>query len=149
MGYLDRLHKGHGLTSHVVETLEYAGASYGFGYLQNRYREKASVMGVPADLLAGVVLKTVVLGSELMGKGVSGGFATLLSNVGNAGIGAYFHTLGAGHGAQKSGVKRLLISEKDVEKAKAALPGATILGDLPKAPKGDFLSAAELAEMAR
>ena len=139
--------KKKGVVPSLVEAAEYVGASYGFGYLQNRYREKASLMGVPADLLAGVGLKAAALAADVMGK--SGGVACLASTVGNAGLGAYFHTLGAGHGAQASGVKRLLISDKDVAKARAALPNATILGEIPKAPHGDFLSAAELAEMAR
>lgn len=150
MSYLDRLHKGRGVMPHLVETVEYAGAAYGFGYLQNRYREKASVLGMPVDLLAGVVLKGAALSSELLGKGASGWMTSLANNVGNAGVGAFFHTMGAGHGAHAAGVKRMLLtSAADVAKAKAALPGATILGEIPKAPHGDFLSAAELAELAR
>jgi hypothetical protein len=148
MSYLDRIYRGRKhIVSEVVETAEYAGASYGFGYLQNRYREKASVMGVPADLLAGVGLKVVALGCEILGTGRA--IAPHASIIGNAGVGAYFHTLGAGAGAKAAGIKRILIPEGDVEKAKKALPNATILGDLGKAPHGDFLSIDELAKLAR
>jgi hypothetical protein len=131
----------------AVPTATYAGASYGFGYLQNRYRDKASVMGVPADLLAGVGFKALAIAGTLLGKGRK--FVPHLDTVGNAGIGAYFHTLGAGHGAQKSGVKRVLVSDGDVKKVLAVSPNATVLGAIPKAPHGDYLSAQELANLAR
>jgi hypothetical protein len=150
MSYLSKLHSGAkkvGLMHELVETGELVGGVAAFGYLQNRYREKASLWGVPADLAAGAVLKVAVLGCKYFGK-----FKRVcphLDNLGNAGLAAYAHTLGAGYGAQASGVKRLLISEADVAKAKAALPNATILGDIPKAPHGDYFSSRDLADMAK
>lgn len=146
MSYLAKL-KQHGIVKNLTTAAVYAGASYGFGYIQNAYRSKAHVMGVPLDLAAGIGFKAVSLGASMLGMG--SGFAPHLDTIGNAGIGAFFHTLGAGHGAQKAGVKRLLVNEADMVKAKAALPNATILGDLGKAPKGDFLSAKDLAALAR
>lgn len=145
MKYLDRLH-GSGKSHKVVSAIEYGAASYGFGYLMSRYRERASVYGVQADLLAGVLLKGVSL---FGGRYVRGGVGTLVDNVSNAGIGAFFHTLGAGHGGEHAGVTRLVLDKKDVPRAKAALPNATVLGDIPRAPHGDFLSASELAALAR
>lgn len=136
--------KGHNLYKEVVGVGVYAGAAYGFGYIQNRYRERATVKGVPVDLLAGVVL-TGAAYFNVGGSGVS----PLLRDVGRAGVGAFFHTLGAGKGAEQSGVTRLLINKGDVARAKAALPSATVLGEIPRAPHGDYLSAAELAELAR
>lgn len=151
--YLDRLYPGrrHG-TGHEVfkaalDVAEYGGASYAFGYLQNRYRERASVMGVPLDLAAGAGLTAAALLCDL--KGWCSGLVPIVRNVGHAGVGAYFHTMGAGHGAKASGVKRLLVHEKDVGKVKAVLPDATVLGAIPRAPHGDFLSASELAALAR
>lgn len=160
MSYLDKLHFGkkggvvHAVTSEVVGAGVYAGASYGFGYVQNRYRDKASLWGVPVDLLAGVGLTAATIGCDLyVGHGKWGkrihNLTPITRDVGRAGFGAYFHTLGAASGAAKSGVKRLLISEADLPKAKAALPNATVLGDIPKAPHGDSLSARDLAEMAK
>jgi len=149
---IDRYHHhrtdkhGH-VVPHLVEMVEYGGASYLFGYLQNRLGERASVMGVPADLLAGVVLKGAALAGDLMGA--SGGLSALANNVGNAGIGAFFHTLGAGHGSKSAGLKRVLVHESDVPKVKAAIPTATILGAIGKPPHGDFLSPAQLAALAR
>ena len=149
MGYLDKLSlKRDGVLPNLVRTAEYGLASYGFGYVQNRFRERASVMGVPLDLLVGVAGKAAsIFGGEVYG--MAPGLMPHIDNVANAGIGAYFHTLGAGHGARAAGVKRLLIRESDVPKARKALPDATILGDLPRAPRGDFLSPAELMEMAK
>lgn len=146
MSYLEKLKK-RGLPN-LVQTGEYVGASYLFGYVQNKYRDKAQVWGIPADLASGVVLKAVSLGCDI--AGVATGLSSHVGTVGNAGLGAYFHTLGAGHGAHSAGVYRLLLtSEADKAKALQAFPKATILGDLPKATRGDFLSAAQLAEMAR
>jgi hypothetical protein len=148
MGFLEKLNPdGKSTINKLAEAAEYSLASYGYGWTQNRYRERASLGGIPADLLTGGVMKAASIAMDLWhkGKGVSP-YANLL---GNAGLGAFFHTLGAGHGAQSSGVTRLLIKDSDVAKAKAALPGATILGEIPKAPHGDFLSASDLAAMSR
>jgi len=151
MSYLDRMSHRDGVGSYLlhgtVETAEFAGASYGFGYLQNRWRQYASVRGVPVDLLAGVALKVVSLGSHLLGVGEA--MASHANNVANAGIGSFFHTLGAGHGGQHAGVTRVLTDKEGAKKIKGLIPNATILGAIPKAPKGDFLSSKELAELAR
>lgn len=158
MGHLDKLVRGdgqhakmhkHPLVHNLMSTGEYAAGSYAFGYLQNRYREKASLAGIPADLLAGAALKVVAIGTNLTSNKWARRLAPHANTFGNAGIGAFFHTLGAGHGAQASGVKRLLISEADVPKAKAALPNATILGVDKETRPRDVLSARELADMAR
>jgi hypothetical protein len=155
MKFLDKFHhsKKSGVVPALVETAEVVGASIGFGYVQNRYREKASIAGVPADLATGVVLKALAMfGGALpvAGKYLRGaGLHSLVDNVGTAGLAAFGHTVGAGLGAQASGVKRLLIKESDLAKAKAALPNATILGEIPKAPHGDYLRPEALQEMAK
>lgn len=149
MGYLDRLNpEKHPITGGVLlGTVEYAAASFGFGYAKNRWRDKAHVFGVPVDLLTGIVAKTASIAALMTGK--FEGAVPHLDALGNAGVGAYFHTLGAARGAEASGLCRVLIPASDVAKAKAALPNATILGEIPKAPPGDYLSAEDLARMAR
>lgn len=140
---------GHEVYKATVDAGVYAAASYGFGYVQGRYREKASLFGIPADLFAGVVLSGgALVAGDLLGY-IPEGINPIVAAVGHAGLGAWAHTHGAGAGAEKSGVRRLLIQEKDVAKAKAALPDAQFLGDIPKAGPGDFLSARELANLAR
>lgn len=140
-----------GLMSNVVETVEYAGASYAYGYFLSKHREKASIFGVPADLAVGAGLKLLAFGAEMFGHGAA--LAPHANVLGNAGIGAYMHTLGSGKGAGDSGVKRIAVapgtSPGAVKTAMRGLPGSTVLGDLPKAPRGDFLSARDLADLAR
>lgn len=125
----------------------YAGASYGFGYLQNRYRERAKVMGVPVDLAAGAGLTVGALLADMFG--IDNVLMPLARDVGHAGLGAFFHTLGAGKGAQASGIRRALIKESDVPKIRAAVPDATILGEIPPAPHGDVLTARDLRDLTR
>jgi hypothetical protein len=146
MNYMQKL-KQAGVVANLVETAEFAGASFGFGYLQNKYRKQAHMFGVPADLLAGVVLKAASLGCDVFN--VAGAAAPHLNIIGNAGVGAFFHTLGAGYGSKSAGVKRLLIPEGDEAKMQKAFPNAEVLGAIGKAPKGDFLSSADLAALAR
>ena len=146
MGYLDKYHHSkRGTARGVVEAVEYAALSYGFGYAQNRYREKASLFGVPADLLAGGVMKAMAL---FGGKYLKGAHS-LVDTAANAGIGAFFHTMGAGHGGKKSGLSRVVVPAGDVDKVKKAVPSATILGDIPKQTQGAFLSTRDLAELSR
>ncbi len=140
MGYMNRLLSGgkkSGAVHEVVETVEYAAASWGFGYLQGRFRERASIGPVPADLGVGLGLKILALAGNILGKG--GKVLPHMHLIGNAGIGAYMHTHGVGAGSQKSGVKRLLVNAADVAKVQKILPDVTVLGAIPKAPPGDFL----------
>lgn len=158
MSFLKKLSKlnpaGHGVAARATEAAEYFGASFLAGYAQNKYRDKASVAGVPVDLAAGGALKLLGLGVDLLGGGKwnRGWRATVHSQahiLGNVGLAAFGHTLGAGLGASQSGVTRVLVEKKDVAKVKAAIPGAVVIGEIPKAPPGDYLSASQLAEMAR
>lgn len=150
MGYLSRL-KSRGFVPKVmhqaIEIGTFAAASYGFGYVQSRYREKAAIKGVPADLATGVALKIIGLGCDILGKGKS--LQPHMNNVANAGIAAYFHTMGSGKGAKASGITRLLVQSGDVDKVKKVLPNATVMGAISPAPHGDFLSAKDLASLAR
>lgn len=155
MSYLDRLYHGRRqgtvprLVHEVVEVSELALAGYGFGYIQNRWREKASIKGVPVDLLAGLALKTVSLAGDLLDVGGLAGKALPHLNVlGSAGIVSYFHTMGSSHGADHSGLKRLLVNESDLSRAQAMLPSATVLG-AKAAPHGDYLTPRDIAELAR
>lgn len=156
MNYLEKIYPGrkgsftNELARTAVDAAIFGGASFGYGYVQSRYREKASIMGVPADLAAGVGLTALSFLGDWYGVGgVVGGLSHTTKMVGLAGIGSYFHTLGSGHGAQKSGVRRIAVHAKDVGKAKSALPNSTVLGEIPKAPHGDFLSPAQLDALAR
>lgn len=149
--FMDKYHprKG-GLVSNVVETAEYGAASFVYGYTQAKYGKKAYVKGIPVDVLSGVALKVVAFGMDAFGGSMMGRIAPHLNVLGNAGVGAFFHTYGVGKGIASSGVTRMLLpSGTDLKKVQAVAPGSTIMGAIPQAPKGDFLSTAELASMAR
>lgn len=146
MSYLKKFSQGvtsksfmKSAVGNVARTVEYAGASAAFGYIQSRYRSQ--VMGVPVELAAGVVGKAVVLfGGEAMGLLPS--VMPHVDVISNAALGAWAHTLGVGYGAKQ-------VAALPPGKAPTKELGTTVLGAIPKAPRGDFLSAAELAEMAR
>lgn len=148
MGFLDYLNpENKGTVARVVEGAEYFAASYGYGYVQNRFRERAAVGPIPLDLLAGGVFKAAAIGCGIWcKKGSALAKSTPYTNVmGNAGIAAFGHTLGAGAGAKASGVTRLLLANhSDLAAVKKVLPNSTILGEIPKAPHGDFLTPSEL-----
>ncbi len=141
---------GNGVVRNMVTTAEYAGASYLFGYVQNAYPQHARVHGVPVDLAAGVAAKAASFLLTMMGvSGKVGSARSHLDVVGNAGIGAYFHTLGSGHGFNKSGRVRAVLPAGSVGKLNKAVPEATILGVSARAPKGDLLTASDLMSLAR
>lgn len=147
---LDKYHpRKNSLVSHAVETVEYGAASFGFGYIQNRYR-KANIAGVPADILSGLAFKAVALAMDMKGGAMMERIAPHLNVVGNAGVGAFFHTLGAGAGMKHAGIVRMALpAGTNPQLAASKVPGSVILGGIAPAPKGDFLTSAELAAMAR
>jgi hypothetical protein len=162
MGYLDKFMPrrsgvvGRGVHA-AVDAAVPAAMIGGFGYAMNRWRDKAHVKNVPIDLAAGVLglasatfgvfsflgRKTGVLRSH--GQGLD----KLAGMVATAGLGSYAHTYGAGLGGKQSGVTRVAVSHKDVPKIRAAVPNATVLGEIGAAPHGDFLSSSELRSLAR
>jgi hypothetical protein len=137
---------GHGLAGDVMTAAEYAGASYLFGYVQNAFPGRARLFGFPADLVTGVVAKAASLGLTLTGK--VGGARPHLDVLGNAGLGAYFHTLGSGHGFKKSGRVRAILPASAADKLLKAVPESTIFGVDARAPQGDLLTASDLARLA-
>jgi len=138
---------GYGVFANALATAEYAAASYAFGYIQNAFPGRARIFGVPVDLAVGVAAKTVSMGLTLSGHG--GQLRPHVDAVGNAGIGAYFHTLGSGHGFNKSGRVRAFLPAGAASKLKTAVPEATIFGVSARAPQGDLLTASDLAKLAR
>lgn len=141
MSFLNKLRPAR-LVPAAIEAAEYGAASFAYGYAQNRWRDKATIKGVPLDLLGGVVFKAASLLT-------AGKMAHHLSIFGNAGVGAWAHTMGAGYGAKASGVRRLLVSAADADKVKKQFPGATVLGAIAPAPHGAFLSSEKLRDLAR
>lgn len=138
---------GPGFVKDVVQVAEYAGASFLFGYVQNAYPGKAKLGPAPLDLAVGVIAKVASLGLTLAGK--VGGARSHLDVLGNAGIAAYFHTLGSGHGFKKSGRVRAILEAGDTDKVMKVAPKTTVFGVEARAPKGDLLSANDLQNLSR
>jgi hypothetical protein len=139
-----------GVQSNLMVTAEYAAAAFAFGYIQNAYPDKARIYGVPTDLGVGVAAKAASMFVTLLGKGgVLGKARPHLDIVGNAGIAAYFHTLGAGHGFKKSGRVRAILPAGSEAAVQKAVPAATIMGVAANTQPKDLLSASDLAKLAR
>ena len=139
-----------GFVNYAIVTAEYAAAAFAFGYIQNAYPDKARIAGVPTDLGVGVAAKAASLVVTLLGKGgVLAKARPHLDIVGNAGIAAYFHTLGAGHGFKKSGRVRAILPAGSEAALSKAVPAATIMGVAANTQPKDLLSSADLAKLAR
>lgn len=152
--FLDKIHpRKDTKMSAAVETVEYVGASYGYGYLMGRYREKAELGGMPADLLVGGALRVAgLLGEHWRGAPrflkSAAPHATVL---GLAGLGAFAHMKGVGAGSRASGALRASLppgtSPSDLEKIKKLVPGTVFSGIPPARGPHNFLSSRELARM--
>lgn len=151
--YLDKLYPGqrqstgHKVFTDVLDFAEISGSSFAFGYLMQRYRDKATLHGIPYDLLVGGVMTAGAVVGEILG--VAPAITPIAKNIGHAGLASYCHTQGSALGAKSAGVKRVLAKDSDIEKIKKIAPSTIVLGAIPKAAHGDFLSSAELANLAK
>jgi hypothetical protein len=136
---------GNRLKGFAVDKVErYAGA-YAFGMAKGYYRDKAFVMGQPIDLVAGAALTV----ASALFNAYSGGRSQLsphMERLGDAGLMSYFNSLGAGHGTAKSGrMVAVLPAGSSGSRIAGLSPGASILGTIPQASGGDYLTAEEIA----
>ncbi len=136
---------GNRLTGLAIDKAERYAAAYGFGMAKGYYRDKAFVMGQPIDLVLGALLTA---GGALF-NAYSGGRSQLaphMERIGDAGMMSYFNSLGAGHGTSKSGrMVAVLPAGSAGSKIAGLSPGAHILGTIPPASGGDYLTAEEIA----
>lgn len=122
-------------------------AGFGFGYLTGRFREKTLIAGrVPLDFGAGLGMSA--LGLVLGAFGIDEG-AALARDVGHAGFVSWAHTHGVGAGTKASGVKRVLVQEKDLPKLRAAVPSSVVLGSTGQAPAGKFMAPERLKHLSQ
>jgi hypothetical protein len=135
------------LTGFVVERAERYGASYLFGYIKGRYRERAMWRGCGIDLWAGGLLTLTSAWLEIASSGRSL-LAPHLIAVGDAGVQSFFNSIGAAHGGKASGRPVYAMNEGA---PKVAIPAGmsqvpdTVLGAIGPMPQGAYLSAEELA----
>src|SRR5579871_259834 len=136
------VHHRYGLSGYLIGKGEkYAGAAL-FGYLKGYYREKTLVNGVPVDLLAGVALTAGSVLSQAMSGGRSK-YACHMDSLGDAGLMSYFNSLGAVYGTKKSG--RQVVVGPSTAKAPPGFNPTTVMGSLPQAVGGAFLTPDEVA----
>lgn len=135
------LGKQRNLTDVLIGKGELYAAAAGFGYIKGAYREKAMVKGLPVDLIAGLVATALAVGSEVYSHGR--GMSTHLNAVADAGLMSYFNSIGTAYGAKQSG--RQVYVLRAGAKAPVSIPGLDMVGALPQAVGGVYLSADEIA----
>lgn len=132
--------------ANLLHTAEVAAAAEGFGYLHGRYREEASIKGVPLNLVAGLGLKAVVLGAGLLSRGSEmPGWASHVDAVALAGLGSYMFADGVARGTKAAG-RSIFILESGAARPKdmGGLKQTDVVGALPQAVGGAYLSADDL-----
>lgn len=141
------IHSGPGLGAEIVGTGVYVAASEIFGYVHGRYRDKAEVMGVPANLLVGVLgkLSAIALyaqGGKLRNK------AHYLNNIANAGIGSYVFADGVARGTRAAGRKIYVLESGGTPPSLGrGLTQTDVVGEIPQAMGGAYLSREELESL--
>lgn len=139
----------HEAAGEVIDLAVGAAASFGFGYLTGKYREKTLLFGgrVPLDFGVGMLLSVGSVALEV--AGVGDGLSGLAKDIGHAGVNAWAHTHGVGAGTKASGVERVLVQKKDLPKLRAAVPSSVVLGSTGQAPHGKFLSPERLTQLSQ
>lgn len=132
---------GTGVGGFVVDKGERYAASFGFGALMGHYRDSMVWRGIGADLWIGAGL-TAASAAMLIASGGRSNLAPHLERIGDAGVMAYFHGRGASWGSKQAGHSVQVI---EAPKKPGALPAPTVVGSIPEAARGSFLSAEEIA----
>lgn len=125
-----------GFHGFVVDKGERFAAAYAFGAIKGYYRERAMFKGFGADLWVGggALVASAVL--TVLSGGRSGA-APHLERIGDAGVSSYLNSMGISWGAKKAGRTVVL-----------GLGHSTVLGYIPPAVGGAYLSADEIAHFA-
>lgn len=145
-GGLSKVDDGRGLTGMLVEKGERYGSSFAFGFIKGYYREKAMIKGMPVDLLAGAGMTLAACVLEAYSGGRSK-IAPHLHAIGDAGMMSYINSVGVSMGTKQSG-RKIYLLEKGAAAPAGIKEAEHILGELPPAVGGPFLSADEIAKFA-
>lgn len=131
---VDMTHKG-GVVSHVVEKMEYLGASYLAGRVNTQYGDKAKYRDVEITYGGGLLLMIGSVLAEVLGYG--GGWSCHANTIGTALVGTHVASLGAQHGM-------------DARSSSKALPAKQVaVGAIPPAGRGKFLDLNEVNRLAQ
>lgn len=115
------------------------GSAAAFGYVKGT--GKRAFHGVPIDAGVGLaaLATSVFLTIKSHGRSIIGSYA---GDVADAGIMSYLNSIGAAYGAKSSG-RKVYVLEAGA-KPPAGLKPVDVMGELPQAVGGSFLSAAEI-----
>lgn len=134
---------GASLVGFLGDRVERAAFAGGFGFIKGRFREKSLIGGkVPVDILAGGLLTLVAAGLNIASDGRSV-LAKHAERVGDAGVMSFFNSLGASWGASSANYQVAVLPKT------AQLPAGSapmVLGALPQATGGAYLTAEEIAK---
>ncbi len=133
---------GRGALGFVVDKGERYAAAFGYGYMKGKLHEKFMWKGMGLDLVTGVAL----VASSVVANVASGGrshLAAHLERVGDAGVSSYLNSIGASMGAQSAG-RSVMVLDSGKTPGKTAIKGHSIVGEIPPAMGGAYLTADEL-----
>lgn len=141
----DSDHGIHGptLAGFLGDKVERAAFAGGFGFVKGYFRDKSVLGGlVPTDIAVGGAMTILGAVLNLMTDGKSKA-ALHCERLGDAGVMSFFNSLGASWGAQAADYQVAVVPSK------AKLPPGSapmVLGALPAAAGGAYLTAEELAK---
>lgn len=142
------LHNGAGATF-LVDKAERYGAAAAFGFLKGYYHEKFTWKGQGYDLWAGLGLLGVSTFMNMASHGNSKP-AAHVERFADAGISSYLNSYFTGWGMERSQREVMVLNEGKVvgPKKKQDKVSGDVLGMIPAAMGGSYLTADELAHYA-
>lgn len=139
------IHPGHGVHGHgvlgfLVDKGERYAATAAFGYAKGYYRERFLWKGYGADVWLGAAftLAGAVLNARSGGNSKAGQH---FERIGDAGIQAAIHSWTVGKGTEHAG-RVVAVTEQGKNLSGKS---STVLGAIPEAKGGDYLTADEIA----
>lgn len=138
------LQTGRTLPAFLVDKGERIAASALFGFLKGYYREKVIYAGMPVDFWAGLGFTAAGAVASMASDGESK-MAAHFERIGDAGLMSYANSMGAAYGSKQAG-RTVQVLERG-----AALPATrsmAVVGELPAAVHGAYLTADEIARYA-
>lgn len=151
MGLVDRLYPGKSSMHQALGGAALSGLTgLGIGFAEGRYRKK--LFGLPAGAVVGLAGTLGFLGIDLFlpSRGKVTRFvhscAPVLRDMGRVGLGTFTYAAGVGMGAGMGVGDSALaaVNKKDLPALKKAVPNAVIVGAIPPAPRGNWLSQRDL-----
>ncbi len=136
--------RGVGILGFAVDKSERYAFSLGLGYLKGFYRERFMLKGYGGDLWVGAAATLAGFMTNVVSAGRSP-VAPHLERLGDAGMQSFLNGLGITWGAQKAGRDVVSLPPKMKAGAPPRVQGVDVLGMIPPAMGGVYLTADEVA----